>query len=95
MIHFTLGDKYKIVKEEMPRTTRTSNYMVLLLLVQFLFSFLGNKFTPIFYFLQLLPIVALFYLFHKKLLQNKIDILIILFIVAFLSIFLNDIFSLI
>ncbi len=73
MIHFTLGDKYRIVKEETPRTTKTSSYMLPLLLVQLLFSFLGNKFTPLFYFLQLLPIVALFYLLHKKILQNKVD----------------------
>ena len=89
------GDKYKIVKEENSHSKKDGLLLLLLFLIQMLLSYLGNIFNSVFYFLEVIPILVLFFMLHQKIKKNMLDLLIIIFIALFLSLFANDVFSLI
>ena len=88
------GDKYKIVKEENAPAKKNGLLLLLLLLIHLFFSYLGNRFNSIFYFLEVIPILVLFYMLHQKIRKNILDLLIIILIALFLALFANDVFSL-
>lgn len=88
------SDKYKIVKEKKFHAKESDILLILPLLIQILLSYLGNRFNSIFYFLEVIPILFLFYMLHRKIKRNTIDLLIIIYVVLLLALFAIDLITL-
>lgn len=94
MANYFIGDNFKITKNDNSPVFKTNAIILILLVLQLLFAYLGKTSSFIFYYLELLPILVLFYILFKKIKNNTIDILIILFIIIFLYQFISNVLSL-
>ena len=88
------SDKCKIVKEKNFHAKESDILLILPLLIQILLSYLGNRFNSIFYFFEVIPILFLFYILHRKIKRNTLDILIIIYVVLLLALFAIDLITL-